>query len=62
MNKTLDDTTIKHLVDTYIQSTLESLDHYINSQQAVSRYTAQGQLETLMMIQTEHEKPFQAIL
>ena len=29
MKKSLDDATIKRLVDTYVKDTLESLDHYI---------------------------------
>ena len=56
MKKSLDDATIKRLVDTYVKDTLESLDHYINMQDPVSRHMAQGQLETLELQQSEMDE------
>ncbi len=56
MPYSLDDTTIKQLVDKYIKQTLETIDHYINTGEAVSRDVAQAGIEAIQLQQTEHEE------
>jgi integrase len=56
MEKSLDDAAVKRLVDTYIKDTLDSLKHYVNGLEAVSRDMAQGQLEAIIMMQSEQEE------
>jgi len=55
MEKSLDDAAVKRLIDTYIKDTLESLKHYVNTLETVSRDMAEGQLEALMLLQSERE-------
>lgn len=56
MEKSLDDATVKRLVDTYIKDTLDTLKDYVNGLEAVSRHMAEGQVEAIWMLQLEKEK------
>ncbi len=56
MDKSLDDATVKRLVDIYIKDTLESLKHHANALEAVSMDMAKGQMETLVELQSEKEE------
>ncbi|MCP4720723.1 MAG: hypothetical protein GY860_14820 [Desulfobacteraceae bacterium] len=56
MNSTLDSTTIKRLVDTYIKDALENLDYYINIQKSVSLEAAQAGLENNEVLQVDYKK------
>lgn len=56
MSHSLDDTTIKQLIDKYISRTLKTIDRYINTREAVSMEAAQAGIEVIQLQQTEHEE------